>query len=164
MTIRPATLEDADALASLSAHTFTETFGHLYPPEDLEHFLTTTYTADAYARMLEDPYHAIWVLEQDDELIGYILAGPCSLPHEDVTPEDREIKRLYIKKEHQNSGDGHRLMHTAMDWIGDRTTWLGVWSENYGAQRFYQRFGFSKAGEYEFVVGNSRDREFIYRN
>lgn len=164
MTIRPATLDDADALASLSAHTFTETFGHLYPPEDLEHFLTTTYTADAYARILEDPYHAIWVIEQDDELIGYILAGPCSLPHEDVTPEDREIKRLYIKKEHQNSGDGRRLMHTAMDWIGDRTTWLGVWSENYGAQRFYQRFGFSKAGEYQFVVGNSRDREFIYRN
>lgn len=161
--IRPATLDDAHALVELSTQTFTETFGYLYPPEDLEHYLATTYTADAYATMLDDPYHAIWVLEEDDELIGYVLAGPCSLPHEDVTPEDREIKRLYVKKGHQNSGDGQKLMQQAMDWIGDRTTWIGVWSENYGAQRFYERFGFSKIGEYKFIVGETRDDEFIYR-
>jgi ribosomal protein S18 acetylase RimI-like enzyme len=40
--------------------------------------------------------------------------------------------------------------------------WLGVYSENPGAQRFYTRYGFMKVGEYEFPVGPLRDREFIF--
>ena len=46
---------------------------------------------------------------------------------------------------------------------GPRTLWIGVWSENLGAQRFYARYGFHKVGEYEFPVGETRDREFILR-
>jgi len=38
-----------------------------------------------------------------------------------------------------------------------------VWSENFGAQRFYARYGFSKVGTYEFPVGQVRDLEFILR-
>mgnify|MGYP001551852877 CR=1 FL=1 len=44
-----------------------------------------------------------------------------------------------------------------------RTLWLGVWSENFGAQRFYARYGFEKAGEYLFPVGDTNDLEFILR-
>ena len=53
-----------------------------------------------------------------------------------------------------------------MAWLlrdGPRTLWVGVWSENFGAQRFYGRYGFAHAGEYEFPVGRVRDREFIFR-
>ena len=59
-----------------------------------------------------------------------------------------------------------RLLETALDWLerdGPRTLWIGVWSENFGAQRFYARHGFDQVGEYEFLVGKQRDREFIYR-
>ena len=38
-----------------------------------------------------------------------------------------------------------------------------MWSENYGAQRFYGRHGFEFAGEYAFIVGEQRDRESMYR-
>jgi predicted N-acetyltransferase YhbS len=38
-----------------------------------------------------------------------------------------------------------------------------VWSENFGAQRFYGRHGFSKVGEYGFKVGRTVDREFILK-
>ncbi|CAB1016199.1 N-acetyltransferase [Corynebacterium diphtheriae] len=95
--------------------------------------------------------------------MGYALAGPCSLPHPDVLPEDRELKRLYLLTDHQQSGLGSTLIELVLDWIGPRTAWLGVWSQNFGAQRFYHRYGFSKAGEYFFKVGNHRDHEFIYR-
>ena len=42
-----------------------------------------------------------------------------------------------------------------------RRLWIGVWSKNFGAQRFYERLGFAKVGEYEFPVGQTRDQEFI---
>ena len=53
-----------------------------------------------------------------------------------------------------------------MDWLqsdGPRAVWIGVWSENFGAQRFYERHGFEKVGEYYFPVGETRDLEFILR-
>jgi diamine N-acetyltransferase len=53
-----------------------------------------------------------------------------------------------------------------MAWLlaeGPRDIWIGVWSENYRAQRFYERHGFLKVGEYGFPVGGTLDHEFILR-
>ena len=61
---------------------------------------------------------------------------------------------------------GKSLMQIAMDWLladGPRTLWVGVWNENFGAQRFYARYGFEKAGDYLFPVGRTNDHEFIFR-
>ncbi|MEM9766014.1 MAG: GNAT family N-acetyltransferase, partial [Pseudomonadota bacterium] len=38
-TLRRATVDDAETIAQLGADTFTETFGHIYKPEDLAAFL-----------------------------------------------------------------------------------------------------------------------------
>jgi len=165
-TLRRATVDDAKALSTLAERTFVDTFGHLYPREDLEPFLAETYSIEAQRALLSAPDHAIWLLEQDAEPVGYALAGPCTLPHPDVAADDGELKRLYVIKPLQGQGLGVHLMQAALDWLlrdAPRTLWLGVWSENTGAQRFYARYGFSKAGEYLYPVGHSRDREFIFR-
>ena len=164
--IRRATLADAGRARDLTKRTFAETFGHLYPPEDLAHFFRTVYALDAFERLLSCDTHALWLLESDHRAIGHTLAGPCILPHADVAPGDGEIQRLYILKDAHNGGWGGRLMRTALDWLerdGPRELWIGVWSENHGAQRFYARHGFKKAGEYLFPVGETKDREFILR-
>ena len=44
-------------------------------------------------------------------------------------------------------------MEAALDWLvaNERMPlYIGVWSENLGAQRFYERYGFGKVGEYGF--------------
>lgn len=46
-TIRRATADDAAALAELGAATFVETFGHLYPTEDLQTFLARSHTQES---------------------------------------------------------------------------------------------------------------------
>lgn len=166
-TIRRAAPADAAALAELGAATFVETFGHLYTPEDLQAFLDESHGVEAYAKTLADPRYALWIAEDDaGRAIGYAQAGPCGLPHADVRPEDGELKRLYVRAGIQNAGTGRALMDAAMAWLlrdGPRTLWLSVWSENPGAQRFYARYGFAFAGEYAFIVGAQRDREFMYR-
>ena len=164
--LRRATVDDAAALASLAARTFTETFGHLYPPEDLDAFLRESYGVERQRTILSHPDYAVWLLEDAGGAFGHVAAGPCGLPHADVKPGDGEIKRLYLLRGRQNGGHGTRLMDAAMDWLlreGPRTLWVGVWSENFGAQRFYQRRGFRKVGEYLFPVGATRDLEFILR-
>lgn len=116
--------------------------------------------------MLSDPAYATWLLESGGVAIGYATAGACSLPHADVAPGDGELKRLYVLQEHQGGGRGSRLFDVALAWLlrdGPRTLWIGVWSENHGAQRFYARHGFERVGDYDFVVGHTRDHEFILR-
>jgi ribosomal protein S18 acetylase RimI-like enzyme len=164
--IRRATLEDADALGRIGRRTFVDTFGHLYPAEDLQAFLRESHEAGAYARYLADDRYALWLLEDDGQAVGYALAGPCGLPHADVAPGDGELKRLYLLASHQGGGRGAALFEQALAWLerdGPRQLWISVWSENFGAQRFYRRYGFEHAGEYEFIVGTQHDREFIFR-
>ena len=166
LTIRRATPADAEALSRIGAETFTETFGHLYPPEDLVDFLEAAYAVEKSRRDLEDPDKAAWLVEADGRAVGHALAGPCDLPHDEVTPACGELKRLYVLKAFQGGGTGSRLLAETLAWLerdGPRRLWIGVWSENYGAQRLYGRLGFEKVGEYDFIVGETRDREFILR-
>lgn len=166
MELRRAVPADAVTLSALSAACFSETFGHLYPPEDLAHFLHEAYSVPEWASLLCDGAYATWLLVDDGVAVGYATAGACTLPHDDVQPGDGELKRLYVLRGHQNGGWGGRLFDAAMQWLhreGPRTLWIGVWSENFGAQRFYARHGFERIGAYDFVVGGTRDHEFILR-
>lgn len=196
--IRRATPADAEALSTLARTCFTQTFGHLYAPADLEAFLDEAYAPDVLRAELEDPNRATWLLFEDatdegfsqpapspadhprapesgDEApassapqapIGYVTACPAHLPHPDVAPGDGEIQRLYILQGRQGGGRGTLLLKTALEWLerdGPRTLWIGVWSENYGAQRFYARHGFEIVGDYSFMVGDHADHELITR-
>ncbi|WP_421084284.1 GNAT family N-acetyltransferase [Rothia nasimurium] len=165
-TIRPATPADAAELAVLSATTFSETFTY-YPPEDLATYLAEAYTEEGYAREIASPDYGIWVAEQDGSLIGYVVAGSAHLPHPELKGADGEIRRLYVRSEYQGQGLGSQLLEKALQWLlkdnDQRTLWLGVWSENYGAQRLYSRYGFERVGDYYFEVGATRDFEFIFR-
>ncbi len=174
LAIRRAVPADAEVLPGNGTPTFVDTFGHLYPDADLQAFLRDSHSTTAYARYLADPRYAVWLLEDDarpreggsGEAVGYAVAGPCGLPHAEAAPGDGELKRLYLLPALHNGGWGGRLFQVALDWLqreGPRTLWISVWSENHGAQRFYARHGFEKAGEYEFPVGRVRDREFMFR-
>ena len=166
ITIRRAGPADAPVLSVLAARTFSDTFAHLYDPGDLAAFLEEAYHVGAMAADLADPAKALWLVEAGAQAIGYAQCGPCELPHPEVTSSCRELKRFYLLKGFQNGGLGGRLFAEAMAWMeggGPRDLWIGVWSENHGAQRFYRRAGFEKVGEYGFKVGSTTDREFILR-
>ena len=166
-TIRRATVDDAQAWSDLAERAFVIAFGHLYPPDDLAQFLRDSYAPDVHRKYLADPACAVWLAERDGKAVGYALAGrPCTLPHAGVKPEDGELKRIYLLPEAQNGGVGSRLIDCALEWLdrdGPCTQWIGVWSQNFGAQRFYERLGFEKVGNYDFLVGSVRDPEFILR-
>ncbi|WP_293907869.1 GNAT family N-acetyltransferase [Phenylobacterium sp.] len=164
--IRRAGPADAETLAELGLRTFAETFRHLYAANDFAAYTAKAYALDRIAADLADPASAMWLVEADGQAIGYALAGPCILPHAEVTPGCGELKRIYFTRDRQGGGIGRRLFGAVMGWLqadGPRAVWIGVWSGNHGALRFYEREGFVKAGEYDFLVGKTIDLEFILR-
>lgn len=166
LRLRRAESTDAGALAAIGAATFAEAFGELYPPDDLAAFIAANHTPEHAARVLADPRQATWLLQSDGETVGYALVSPCALPHPDVTPACAELKRIYVLAKWRGGGAGARLLDAALAWAerdGPRRVWLSVYQHNHAAQRFYERHGFERVGEYFFAVGASRDPEFIYR-
>ena len=168
MQIVTPTLEDVPRLRQLMQATFIETFGHLYPARDLSAFLTTAYSSGAVTAEISASQN-FWrmILDEDGRPAAYLECVPGHLPHPECTPEHGEIKRVYVLERHQGKRLGHQLMQIALKHLADRypdaPQWLGVWSENLKAQRLYQAYGFEKVGEYTFPVGNTEDRDFIFR-
>ncbi|MCI5047170.1 MAG: GNAT family N-acetyltransferase [Aquisalinus sp.] len=163
-----AVLEDVAVLAALGKATFVEKFGHLYKPDDLQAFLLDNHTQEQYLKLIEDDRYRVWLAHKGNEPVGYAVAGPCTLPVEGVSPETLasagEIKRLYILSSCQGGGLGQKLMGAMSDWLiasGYAPIYLSVYADNHGAQRFYQRYGFSVIQQYEFKVGEHRDPELI---
>lgn len=166
IAIRRATGADAAALSELSAATFTATFGHLYPPEDLAAYLSSAYSEAACCETLADPRMAYWLAGDDvGPPVGFALAGYCKLPVQDLEPGAGELRQLYVRSTHQNMKLGARLFDAALGWLDARYSplYIGVWSNNFGAQRFYARYGFATVGEYGFPVGRTVDRELILK-
>jgi ribosomal protein S18 acetylase RimI-like enzyme len=164
--IRRAEAGDASRLAELGAATFTETFGHLYPPEDLQAYLSSAHSVAAWTRTLADPQRAVWLAEVEHTPIGYVTLGPCKLPVENLEATAGEVQQLYVLARYHNLKIGSRLFARGLQWLqeqGRQPLYIGVWSENYGAQRFYARHGFVKVGDYGFPVGKTVDHEFILK-
>lgn len=165
-TIRRAGPADAEALAAIGQVTFVETFGHLYPPEDLAAYLAEAHSVERAKADLADPAKAVWLVEAGGEVVGYALACPAKLPHQAVSDGDGELDRIYIRSGCQGGGLGSRLLDAALAWLekdGPRTLWIGVWSENLAAQGLYERHGFKVVGAYKFAVGKTLDHEYIMR-
>jgi ribosomal protein S18 acetylase RimI-like enzyme len=167
--IRRAMPDDAGALAKLGEATFRETFlddfAIPYPADDLAVFIAATYSVDAFRAMLCDPAQSAWVADVKGEAAAYCVVGPCGLPHPAARASHGELKRLYVARAHQGLGLGRALFSLALERLALQAgpSWIGVWSGNLKAQRFYAHAGFFKAGEYEFPVGRWRDHEFILR-
>ncbi|KAF9346047.1 hypothetical protein BGX26_002484 [Mortierella sp. AD094] len=139
----------------------------MYNPKDLQDYLTTTYTVEQHLIPLNDSRESFWLLEDDNgEALAFGWAGACKLPVPNLESNAGEIKRLYVHPDHQGKKLGSLILKKMLTWLGDEgfgPLYIGVWSENYGAQRLYARYGFEKVGEYEFAVGVHRDREFIFK-
>lgn len=168
MILRPATTADAEDLANVATRAFVAAFGHLYRPEDLAAFLAEYRTAEKYLGYLREPPILIEVAEVGGKIAAYCLINRGE--RHDEQPEPRParpvfLSQLYTDPEMTGRGLGAALIEWA---IAESRAWgadalqLSVFSENYGAQRFYQRHGFAKVADIDFWVGNHRDHEFLY--
>ncbi len=168
MKLRPATPEDAPALSRLATDAFVGAFGHLYRSEDLGAFLEENRTAEAYRRALADPAKRIQLAEADGALAAYALIVLGE--HFEERPEPRPANPVFLSQLYCAPGkSGGGLGAALMDWAiaearaaNADAMQLSVFSENFGAQRFYRRYGFAHVANIDFWVGNQRDHEFLY--
>lgn len=168
MNLRPATQADAEALSRLATDSFVAAFGNLYRPDDLRAFLDEYRSAERYRTDLGDPAKRVQLAEVGGEAAAYslIVLGQGFAER----PEPRPERPVFLSQLYCAPGlPGRGLGAALMDWtIAEARAWgadavqLSVFSENVGAQRFYQRYGFRHVADIDFWVGSQRDDEFLY--
>ena len=143
VTIRPADITDAEALAPLHVQVWDEAYIGLIAHEVLDQRRAEPMEAkvERWRERVAWPHGATWVAEDGGALVGFVSAGVGR----DGTGE-LEVMALYVRRSHYDTGLGRRLLETA---VGARPAYLWVLEGNARAIRFYQRQGFVLDGRAE---------------
>ena len=115
--IRRATSDDISTIAALHKVALHKHWSH----ESVEHFLTA-------------PTGDIWVAEQEDTLIGFIILQTAT--------DNTEIISLCVAREHRRMGIASELMAHAPS-----PCFLEVRANNLSAIAFYRHHGFIETGQ-----------------
>ena len=164
--LRPATPADVTALSALAIDAFMAKFAQLYSAQDLAIFLAESLEEGPVAAELANPTRIYQLAEVDGQLMGFAKIGlTCGFPQYARGSRVMELKQLYTAADATGMGIGGTLMDWAMDQFAQRgadEAQLSVYSENHGAHRFYERYGFEKVADITFKVGEQLDPEFLF--
>ena len=166
ITIRNATVEDAEAIAHLSAQTFRDTFATDSNATDIDLYLKAAFSIQQVeAELASDSSTFLLAYVKDSgSFVGYakIRVGrkePCVIALNPI-----EIERLYVDKAAIGQGVGAKLMQACLkkaDSQGCDVVWLGVWEHNHRAIGFYKKWNFSVVGSHVFKLGTDEQNDLI---
>lgn len=170
VTIRRATIEDADRLAFVAAVTFPLACPPHTTREDAAAFVIEHLSAEAFAGYLADRDRVLLLAEESGHVVGYtmLVAGEPHDPDVSTSITLRptiELSKCYVLPGHHGQGVAGRLMQASIDAgreSGAAGIWLGVNEENARAQRFYAKSGFEKVGVKRFRVGDRWEDDYVF--
>jgi ribosomal protein S18 acetylase RimI-like enzyme len=167
VTLRAAQPKDVPAIATIGSQVFAASFGYSMPAPDLQAYLISAYSPDAVARDLSTPLVSIIVAcaPSHEHVVGFaqLTRGTMEACLEGCE-SPVELQRLYVAQDFHGSGVGRMLVEKVESMArgeGYVTLWLGVWEENFKAQKVYERMGFAKVGSHDFVMGSCVQTDWI---
>ena len=164
LSIRLATIADAELLSELAARTFSETFGSDNTAENMSLYMSAAFNPLKQTAELSDPNGWGKIAELDGDVTGYAMMNAGAAPAEITGGNPIELVRLYVTQESIGRGIGAALMTDCIDEAKKRcfdTLWLGVWEHNYRAQSFYRKWGFVEVGTHNFQLGDDAQKDFL---
>ncbi|RYN13026.1 GNAT family N-acetyltransferase [Bifidobacterium animalis subsp. animalis] len=156
--------DDVATIRNLSIETFTQTFAALNTPEDMDKYVADHLSPDVIRREIDDPDSTFLVATVDGTPAGYMKVNVGDAQTEKMTHDHMEVQRLYILKAFKRHGLGAGLMRAAFNMAraqGKTRIWLGVWEHNDPAIAFYKRFGFTRIGSHDFMLGEDRQADLL---
>lgn len=139
LTVRPADVRDADAIATVHVRAWQEAYAHLLPADFLA-ALDVDARAARWRSIIAEPAVDVLVAVLAGAVVGWASAGPG---RETDPVRDRELEGIYVLAAHHGSGAGQRLLDAA---VGSAPAFLWVAEGNPRAEAFYRRNGFTRDG------------------
>ena len=165
ITIKLATLTDAEEIALFSRKSFYESFADQNTEENMEKFMLQ-FSVNSLVEEVKNPDNIFITALKNDVIIGYVKLSKSEKPVELANEKAIEISRIYINKTMTGQGIGNMLMKYGLDLIKDlkaNIAWLGVWENNKNAIAFYEKWGFERFGEHIFMLGDDPQTDWLLK-
>jgi len=147
--IRPATVEDSDAIGRIHVDAWRETYRDLVPDEILDN-LSAERRAAQWRAGLSRTHRSNAVFVAEHEADGIVGFGAVGRARDLSLGCDGEIYALYVLQSAQGLGIGRALMRilaTALLDEGSKSMCLWVLTSNANATAFYRYLGGMMAGQ-----------------
>jgi ribosomal protein S18 acetylase RimI-like enzyme len=168
--VRPATLDDAAAIARVHVASWRTTYRGLLPDDFLSSLSEESYT-DRWRRVIRDGLSRVFVVEEqlrgqrrfsDDEVVGF---ASCGRERAGESSFAGELYAIYVLDRAQRHGHGRELVRAAAGALKemklpDMIVW--VLRDNAPARRFYERLGGVYVRSQPITIGTTTLEEVSY--
>lgn len=159
VTIRNANATDAAIVALLGRLTFQETFSPLFVEhqDELLRYLDWTFAPAKIAASIGKVDNRCWIAFIDGLPVGYAKLKLSSRSSDLEASAPAQLQKIYVLSEFASRHVGRALMHeirTEAERLNINKIWLNVLSTNERAIHFYERRGWTRAGEATFDIGS----------
>ena len=164
--IRQCTKDDLAVLQEISIQTYRDTFSTTNTVTDMEDYLKKAYGLVKLNKEISNENTFFYFIITDQKVVGYVKLNIGAAQTDIKDDFSLEIERIYVRKELHGQKFGAVLMNKAIEMAKTyhkQYIWLGVWENNQRAFNFYQKNGFYKIGQHEFVMGKTSQIDWILR-
>ena len=176
MTYRLVEPKDLYQLVEIACTTFIDSFAEQNEPTTFYAYVEQAFAPEQLEKELHTEGSLFYFIEYDNHIIGYFKINTNKSPSQTDRPhfyfdfsayhslEMTELERIYLKKEFQGKGLAPEIMQFIEDDARQRNNqylWLGVWSLNPKAIRYYEKCGFKTFGEHIFQIGDDAQTDYL---
>lgn len=176
MTFRLIETKDLYSLVEIACTTFIDTFAEQNDAAEFYDYVEKAFAPEQLQKELDTEGSIFYFLEYENERIGYFKINLNKSPmhtdrprfyfdfssHQDTAMS--ELERIYLKKDYHGKGIASTMMAFIEDFArqnNNKYLWLGVWSLNKKAIRYYEKCGFGAFGEHIFQIGNDAQKDYL---
>lgn len=143
--VRPAVLDDAEAIAVVHHTSWMQTYSDLLPAEHWENDTVESRAQRWHERLSDDAPGYLSVAVVDEQVVGFAKAGPARRKNH-VPPPVRsdELWALYVLSERHGTGIGALLLDTVLPPTVPAEIWVA--DANPRARKFYEKHRFTPDG------------------
>ncbi len=159
-------INDLEELIEISKSTFITAFEKDNDPSDFKEYIEKAFSEKQITKELTNPNSTFYFVYKKNVLVAYIKLNTGDAQNEFQNDDSVELERIYVLKEFQGQQIGKHILEEVIQIAKEKKVnflWLGVWEENKGAIKFYERYGFQKTGTHPYYVGNDKQTDWLMK-
>jgi ribosomal protein S18 acetylase RimI-like enzyme len=164
--IIPVDINSVHQLRAISCSTFSQTFLEHNTADDMEAYLTSSFSVEKLTQELNNPNTEFYFAMEENAIVGYLKVNIGEAQTEHINLNAFEIERIYVDKAYLGKKVGQLLFSKAIELAKSKNVayvWLGVWEENHRALAFYKKNGFIPFDKHVFMLGNDAQTDIMMK-
>jgi len=166
IVVREAHVDDIPEIRQVAISTYQDTFAESNTPENMNAYFKEAYDLQKLTDEFSEINSKLFLACEDDKIIGFARLREYGEVRELLGDNTIELHRLYVLTEAQGKSVGKLLMRASLNYAHEKKydwIWLGVWEQNFKAQKFYRKWGFEKFSDHIFWMGEDAQTDWLLK-